>query len=108
VHGTEVALDPRDRLLHLPRVADVARVAARPTARRLDLLGRLGGALGVEVRDRDLTSLGGERERVGLAEAPRPARDQRDPVANAQIHPYLPSTLGARLAKEARILPAAP
>src|SRR5256885_2508936 len=74
-----------------------------PAARRLDLPGRLVGALGVEVRDRDLASLGGERERVGLAEAPRPARDQRDPVANAQVHPYLPLKLGSRLAKKAWI-----
>src|SRR5207245_9665777 len=52
IHGAEVALDPRDRLLHLPGIADVARVAARPAARGLDLPRRLLGALGVEVDDR--------------------------------------------------------
>src|SRR2546422_8808798 len=40
-------------------------------------------------------SFGGERDGVGLAEASRRARDQRDPVAYPKVHPLSP--LEARL-----------
>src|SRR5439155_7541759 len=95
---------PRARCVHFLKqrgVSYVARLVARAAARGPDLSHGLLGALGVEVHDRDLTALGGERDGVGLAEAPRPARDERDPVANAEVHPYLPLKLGARLAKKA-------
>src|SRR5439155_19174859 len=49
VDGSEVALDPAHELLHLGRLADVARVALRAPARRRDLVRGLGGAVTVEI-----------------------------------------------------------
>src|SRR5437879_2501376 len=66
VHRPQLALDAVDDGLDLPGVADVAAVAARVAAGAADLLGRLLGALGVEVDDRQLRAFPGQHERVGL------------------------------------------
>src|SRR3989449_9842915 len=87
-------------LLHLGRLADVARVALRAPARRRDLVRGLGGAVTVEIDDRDRAPLAGQRRRVGKAEAPRATRHQRDRAADAQVH-YLPLKFGSRFAKNA-------
>src|SRR5262245_3619107 len=86
VDGTEVALDPAHHVADLRRIADIARVAARSAAGRLDLAGRAGGAVAVEVDDRDRAALGGQRRGVGLAEAPRAAGDERDAAPYPQVH----------------------
>src|SRR5205085_10752756 len=86
VDGPEVALDRRHRLADLARLAHVTRVAAGDPAGGADGLGRLLGALGVEIADGDTAALGGQRRRVGLTEAPGPAGDERHAIANAEIH----------------------
>src|SRR5439155_3698251 len=90
VHGTEIALDASHDVVHLRRLADVARVAAGSATRRLDLAGGVAGAVTVEVDDRDCAPLRGQRRRVGSAETPRAAGDERDPAADAQVHATSP------------------
>ena len=89
-----------DHVLHLGGLADVARVAAGVAAAAGDLLGGLLRALGVQIDDGDLAALGGQRERVGLAQAAGAPGDEGDLVANAQIH-QRPLNSGSRLAKNA-------
>src|SRR5262249_51556751 len=86
VDGTEVALCRGDRRPDLRDVADVAGVAAGDPARGLDGPGRLPGALGVEVEDRHAAALGGQYGRVGLAEAPSAAGDDRHASLDAEVH----------------------
>src|SRR2546422_7680615 len=100
VDGPEIALHRRHRLRHLARVADVAAVAARGAAVGEDLLGHEVGALGIEVEHGHLAALGGQSQAVGLAEAPRPAGNEGNLAADAEIH-YFPLNCGSRLPKNA-------
>ena len=99
--GPDLALRLADRVGELGAVRDVHLVAARDAALGGDLLGRLGGALGVQVEHDDLAPLGGEREAVGLAEAPRAARDERHASLDAEVHRYLPLNWAGRFWKKA-------
>src|SRR5262249_49658654 len=106
VDGAEVALDGGHRRRDLSRIANVAAVPARGPAVRDDLLGHQVRALGIEVENGHLASLGGEGEAIGFTEASRAARDQRHLAADAEIH-YLPLNSGSRLPKNAWIPSAA-
>src|SRR5262245_10185210 len=86
VDRAQIARDAAHHVLDLRRLADVADVAAGPPAGGLDLAGGLGGAVTVQVQDRDRAALGGQCLRVGLPETPRGARDQRDLAADAEVH----------------------
>ena len=50
------------------------------------MLGRLLGALAVQVQHDHLAALAGQRQAILLAEAPRPARDQRDLALEPKVH----------------------
>src|SRR4030095_8423142 len=83
-------------------IGDVHLEAAGASALVRDLLGGLGRALAVEVKDDDTAARCGERQAVLLPEAARPARHQRHLALDAQVHGgYLPLNSAGRFWKKA-------
>src|SRR6185312_12499769 len=116
VDRPQVTLDAAHRILHLGGLANVAAVAPGGPAGGRQLLGRLLGALAVEIDDGHPAALAGQHRGVGFAEAAGAPGDERDLAGDPEIHlaarlalgrHQRPLNSGSRLAKKAWIPSAA-